>query len=144
MPLTQAELLLASERRLKYQGTAKVDVDQICFQRRPDPAKAERLRRILLKERCLRLDVRNHVVCVVSRQNLEASLQAARSTAAALMTNDAESYPFLQFPDQALIGLHGLHRIEVSREILPPFDRWWTVDIYLDGCSPRPHYILQD
>ncbi|ODH50726.1 hypothetical protein GX48_03234 [Paracoccidioides brasiliensis] len=63
---TQAEIQLAAERRLKYQGKAKINLDQIQVPLDSDTKKLERLRGIFLKEGCLRLDDRNHVVCTVS------------------------------------------------------------------------------
>jgi hypothetical protein len=32
-----------------------------------------------------------------------------------------------------LRALHGRHRDQAGAEVLPPTDRWWTVDLYLDG-----------
>jgi hypothetical protein len=68
LQFTQVETRLASERRLKYQGTAKVGLDEITFHptstAKVDEAKLERLRRIFRKEGCRRLDVRNHVSAI--------------------------------------------------------------------------------
>ncbi|KGM92148.1 uncharacterized protein PADG_11684 [Paracoccidioides brasiliensis Pb18] len=61
---TQAEIQLAAERRLKYQGKAKINLDQIQVPLDSDTKKLERLRGIFLKEGCLRLDDRNHVITV--------------------------------------------------------------------------------
>lgn len=135
--LTQAEIRLAAERRLKYQGTAKINLNQIQVPLDSDTKKLKRLRGIFLKEGCLRLDDRNHVVCTVSRRNLEASLQRAGATAGSLLTNSAELYQHLCFPDENVKCLHGRHRIKVGRKVLPPTDRWWTVDLYLDGKMSR-------
>ncbi|ODH45032.1 hypothetical protein ACO22_00424 [Paracoccidioides brasiliensis] len=68
---TQAEIQLAAERRLKYQGKAKINLDQIQVPLDSDTKKLERLRGIFLKEGCLRLDDRNHVVCTVSPGRVE-------------------------------------------------------------------------
>jgi hypothetical protein len=77
---TEREVRLATERRLKYQGTAKVSLDQINFDpplpRDLDAKNLERLCEIF-RNSCCRLDVINHVPAVVSRQDLAMSLQHA-------------------------------------------------------------------
>jgi hypothetical protein len=57
-----------------------------------------------------------------------------------LLTNDPTRLPDLKFATGQLRALHGRHRVQAAAEVLPPADRWWTVDLYLDGesCS----YIL--
>jgi hypothetical protein len=134
---TEEEVRLATERRVKYQGTAKVSLDQIQFDpplpRDLDNKNLERLRQIFRKSRCRRLDVDNHVPAVVSRQDLTGSLQRAGVPASALMTKHPEQFPVLQFSPGQLHGLHGRHRVQAGFELLPPVDRWWTVDLYLDG-----------
>ncbi|OJD11086.1 hypothetical protein AJ78_08071 [Emergomyces pasteurianus Ep9510] len=41
----------------------------------------------------------------------------------------------LHFHNGELRGLHGRHRVQVGSELLPPVDRWWTVDLYLDDVG---------
>ncbi|TAQ83715.1 hypothetical protein B7494_g7958 [Chlorociboria aeruginascens] len=36
-----------------------------------------------------------------------------------------------------LTCLHGRHRIQAAREILPPTDAWWAVDLYLADAHPE-------
>ncbi|KMU92686.1 hypothetical protein CIHG_10512 [Coccidioides immitis H538.4] len=85
---TEEEVRVATERRLKYQGTAKVRLDQIQF----DPPLPRDL--------------------------------------------NSKKYPMLHFHNSKLHGLHGRHRVQVVSELLPPVDRWWMVDLYLDGILP--------
>jgi hypothetical protein len=137
LQFTQVETRLASERHLKYQGTAKVGLDEITFHptstTKVDEAKLERLRRIFRKEGCRRLDVRNHATAVVSKTHLDRALGDAHVSASALLTNPPSSFPTLRFGVGQLQCLHGQHRIRIGRELLPPGDRWWSVDIYLEG-----------
>ncbi|RMJ21833.1 hypothetical protein PHISP_07299 [Aspergillus sp. HF37] len=134
---TEEEVRLASERRLKYHGTAKVSLDQIAFDpplpRDLDPKNLKRIKEIFRKNRCRRFDIDNHVPAIISRRDLAAALQQAQVPARALMTNIAERLPTLRFSAGQLWGLHGRHRAQVASEVLPPLDRWWTVDLYLDG-----------
>jgi hypothetical protein len=134
---TDAEIQLAKERSLKYQGTAKINLNQIVLHpsasREFDPKTVERLREIFVRTGCERLDIRNHVSAVVSRQHLETALQTRHASARALLSNPPDQYLDLQFPTGAVQCLHGRHRLKAGEEVLPPSDQWWTVDLYLNG-----------
>ncbi|KAL4984462.1 hypothetical protein BDW68DRAFT_180652 [Aspergillus falconensis] len=134
---TDAERRLATERHLRYQGTAKVWLDEIYYhsESKLDSVKLDRLRRIFRKDGCRRLDIRNHATAVVSREVLETSLSNAGVSQKALLTNPPNQFPVLRFESGQLQCLHGRHRIEVGKELLPPTDRWWTFDIYLSDMS---------
>ncbi|PYH76418.1 hypothetical protein BO82DRAFT_426169 [Aspergillus uvarum CBS 121591] len=136
---TEEEVRLARERRLKYLGTAKVKLNQIQFDpplpRDLDPKNVSRLREIFRKNRCRRLDVDNHVPAVVSRHNLDVALRKANISALSQLTNNRDQLPLLDFPTGELQALHGRHRIQAGAELLPPADRWWSVDIYLDDIG---------
>lgn len=134
---TDEESRLAKERHLKYKGTAKVDINDISFHptvsRQIDNGKLERLRRIFRTEGCRRLDINNQVTAVVSGEHLQSALERAGIAAEALMTNSPDQLPQLHFPVGQLECLHGLHRITAGKDFLPPADRWWPIDIYLEG-----------
>ncbi|KAF7136920.1 hypothetical protein CNMCM5793_006582 [Aspergillus hiratsukae] len=123
--LTDTELQLTRERSLKYKGTAKVYINQIVahpsISRGLDPKNVDRLCEIFSRDRCRRLDVRNHVTAVVSRQHLEMALASA-----------------------GVQCLHGQHRLKAAEELLPPSDQWWTVDLYLDDISSNLQAALVD
>lgn len=78
---TEEEIRLATERRLKYLGAAKVNIYQIQFDpplpRDLDPKNLDRLREVFRKNRCRRLDIDNHVPATVSRQDLADALRKA-------------------------------------------------------------------
>lgn len=135
---TDTERQLTIERQLKYQGTAKIGLDQISFHRsvntKVDQKNVERLCEIFRKDTCHRLDIRNHVTAIVSRRHLRRACRAAGITNNEdLMTNSTAHYPRLQFPAGQVQCLHGLHRLKAGEETLPPTEQWWTVDLYLDG-----------
>jgi Protein of unknown function (DUF3723). len=136
---TEEEVQLATERRLKYIGAAKVSISQIQFDpplpRDLDTKNVARLRSVFRKNRCRRLDVDNHIPAIVSRLDLANALRRANIPQQSLLTNDAHQLPRLGFMAGQLQGLHGRHRVQAGAEILPPADRWWTVDLYLDGMS---------
>ncbi|BCR83589.1 uncharacterized protein ACHE_10991S [Aspergillus chevalieri] len=142
---TSAEWQLTTERQLKYQGTAKIDLDQISFRAsantKVDQKNVERLCEIFRKDACHRLDIRNHVTAIVSRQDLRRACQDGGITNEDLMANNTACYPRLQFPTGQVQCLHGQHRLKAAEETLPPTERWWTVNLYLDGlpfASPHP------
>lgn len=134
---TEEEIQLVTERRLKYLGAAKVNIYQIQFEpplpRDLDPKNLNRLREVFRKNRCRRLDVDNHVPAVVSPQVLAEALRKANVPQQSLLTNEPHQSPQLGFAVGQLRALHGRHRVQAGAEVLPPTDRWWTVDLYLDG-----------
>ncbi|ODM24144.1 hypothetical protein SI65_01734 [Aspergillus cristatus] len=141
---TNAEWQLTTERKLKYQGTAKIDLDQISFHAfantKVDQKNVERLCEIFRKDTCRRLDIRNHVTAMISRRHLKRACQAGGITNEDLMANNTACYPRLQFPTGQVQCLHGQHRLKAAEETLPPTERWWTVDLYLDGLPfASPH-----
>lgn len=134
---TEEEVQLASERQLKYIGTAKVSISQIQFDpplpRDLDPKNLDRLRRVFRQNHCRRLDVDNHVPAIVSPHDLTNALRKANISQQSLLTTDARQLPRISFVEGRLLGLHGRHRVQAGAEVLPPADRWWTVDLYSDG-----------
>lgn len=136
--LTDAEYRLTTERQLKYQGTAKVNLDQISLQplssREIDHKNVERLHEIFGKDGCNRLDLRNHVTAVVSMQHLQRACHAMGLTLEELKSRQ-QQYPRLAFRGRQVKCLHGQHRLQAAEDFLFPSDRWWTVDLYLDGLD---------
>ncbi|KAJ5198755.1 uncharacterized protein N7498_007872 [Penicillium cinerascens] len=146
---TDEEVQLASERRLKYLGTAKVRLNEIMFNpplpEDLDPKNLERLREIFRKHRCRRLDIENHVPAIVSREGFEEALHKAHISAEDLSASSANTLPLLRFPAGELKGLHGRHRAQVGSEMLAPVDRWWIVDLYLnDICGNLLSSLIEE
>ncbi|KAJ5644237.1 uncharacterized protein N7484_006744 [Penicillium longicatenatum] len=133
------ELALALERHSKYIGTAKVSLDQLRFvPALPDgidSRKSERLQEIFKIGQCARLDVQNHIPAIISHDAIEGSLAFSGITRADLLNASSDRPPLLNFPNGQLKALHGRHRIEAASKALFPDDRWWTVDLYLDGIT---------
>ena len=95
----QAKLQLVTERCLKYQGTARVNLDQIDIHPKQskdlDERNVERLCGVFRQEGCRRLEVQNHVLAVVSREHLEIALRNAQITVGSLLTNSPDTFPYL-------------------------------------------------
>lgn len=140
---TEEEIWLATEWRLKYLGAAKVSIYQLHFDpplpQDLDPKNLDWLCEIFLKNCCHCLDVDNHVPVIVSRPDLANALQKVNIPQWSLLTNDSHQLPQLGFTAGQLRALHGCHRVQAGAEVLPPADRWWTVDLYLDGMPCKIH-----
>ncbi|KAH1508953.1 hypothetical protein KXX29_006087 [Aspergillus fumigatus] len=141
--LTDTERQLATERQLKYQGTAKINLTEISLHpsvdRTIDQKNVQRLCHIFLKDGCQRLDIRNHVTAIVSRRHLTRACHDAGLTPEELKSHQRQ-YPHLRFSGHPVQCLHGQHRLKAGEETLAPSDQWWIVDLYLDGLT-RPHLI---
>lgn len=137
LQFTAIETRLATERRLKFQGTAQVDLRQIGFDSRStrqlDRKNVDRLCRIFEEVGCQNLAIENRIPAVISSEALATALRNANITAQELRADSTSTIPQLQFADGQLRGLHGRHRIAAGSEILLPGYRCWAVDLYLDG-----------
>jgi hypothetical protein len=134
----------AAERRRKYQGTVKISIDQITPHpscRKLDRENVERLCSIFRKESCRRTDIGNELTAMVSKLDLDRALEAAGLDINNLSRRDAPVYSELHFGIGQIQCLHGQHRLRAASKVLPPHDRWWLVDLYLDGmCGTGAHY----
>ena len=132
------EFRIQAEKSIKYRGSARVNLDNLYFasnwQRELSRKNVERLKGIFRVEGVRRLELGYHVPAVVDKADLDACKEASDVSTEQLMSNSDHNLPFLNFPAQyRLICLHGRHRIQAAREILPQVEAWWTVDFYLSG-----------
>ncbi|KAH3009784.1 hypothetical protein KXW60_001053 [Aspergillus fumigatus] len=145
--LTDTERQLATERQLKYQGTAKINLTEISLHpsvdRTIDQKNVQRLCHIFLKDGCQRLDIRNHVTAIVSRRHLTRACHDAGLTPEELKSHQRQ-YPHLRFSGHPVQCLHGQHRLKAGEETLAPSDQWWIVDLYLDDISQDLQHALVD
>lgn len=131
------DIRLEGERRLKYKGTARINLDVLYFRWdqlcRSDKKHVEKLERCFEKEGCHRLPVLNHVAAIINPSDLDAAMRRSGVT---VLTNNEAAFSELTFPDGfQLQCLNGLHRILAGRKFLSPRDKWWVVDLYLSGMS---------
>lgn len=132
------EVRLVKERRLKFQGTARVKLNDIGhFQttRQYDPKNVERLCGVFRETGCHRFDIQNHVTALVTRHALKRACRSAGMKARKLLQVPPDKSPVLAFLPGEISCLHGQHRLRAAEEILPPSEQWWTVDLYLDGMN---------
>lgn len=143
---SEHENTLALERQGKYIGRAKVNLDELCFVPAlpdgTDSRKVRRLQEIFKNGQCARFDIRNHIPAVVSQESIEISLAISHVTRAELLNASPNKFPHLKFSSGQVLVLHGRHRIQAASRALFPDDRWWTVDLYLDGILSARHMML--
>uniref|UniRef100_A0A093VIQ3 Uncharacterized protein n=1 Tax=Talaromyces marneffei PM1 TaxID=1077442 RepID=A0A093VIQ3_TALMA len=132
---SESEWRTDQERRAKYLGTAKVKINQILLPLEYDQDKVQGLRDLFYRQGCDRLSPRNHVVAVISKENLLATCYNSHINIEALINNRSDSYDQLDFPIGQLECLQGQHRLRAGKEYLGPSDQWWTVDLYADDIS---------
>lgn len=142
---SEEELRLEKERYVKYQGTARVRLEVLDFQwnepRELSRKNVERLKEIFQGDKMLhgnvrRLDPRNHIPAVIEQSDLNDAILTSEVSAERLLSNPDNNPPVLKFAaGYRLTCLHGQHRIQAAREVLPPTDAWWAVDLYLAGMN---------
>ncbi len=124
---------LQREKGIKYQGSARVRLEHIGFSDEPGvlgKSIVKNLVSIFEGEGCFQQDSRHHVPAVIDQEQLELALGISGNSSDLLLGN-AE----LRFPsDFRLKCLHGRHRVQAGREMIPP-QSWWTVDLYLAGIA---------
>ncbi|KAJ5808839.1 hypothetical protein N7474_010108, partial [Penicillium riverlandense] len=145
---TPREIHLATERSLKYQGTAKIRLDKIYFDaryaRQLDRQNVERLRRIFGEEGCQNLALQHRIPAIVSSNHLKSALQEANVNASALLAKSEANIPCLDFQSGQVQGLHGFHRVTAGLECLQHPHRFWAVDLYLSDIGDDLKRTLVD
>ncbi|KAI9035295.1 uncharacterized protein KD926_003767 [Aspergillus affinis] len=134
---------LTTEGRQTCLGTARLKLSQIHFAEspwRPDEQQLYYLREKFHKAKLERLKPRNHLKAIVSRQSLAQALRHAGIEESILRNPDPTAWPVLDFPNKEITSLQGRYRVELGRELLPPGDQWWAVDLYPPEISTE----LQD
>lgn len=141
----EQERRLATERCLKFKGTARIKLDVLDFpleeSTEPDKKNIERLKNLFQGANlCDRLNLLNHIPATIDQHHLTAALVASGVSAESLLAGQPDGYPELDFPaGYRLPCLHGRHRVLAAAEILPRGDRRWAIDLYLGGESSPKH-----
>jgi len=132
------ERQLATERSLKYWGTASVDIDILDFPCEEDEENVEKLVD-LFRADCRNLNPRYHIPAKVDKHKLDAALALSKLTFQQLRAGpDPEyGYPVLKFPPGFRLECrHGIHRAKAATRVLPPEARRWLIDLYDSGRIP--------
>jgi hypothetical protein len=125
---------IETERRRKYQGSAKVTLESINILPSPHRKRVDQLKRIFEREGCKPEYVVNHVLLLIDKETLERALEESRITQRTLLARGGTLYPELRLPrGRKLTCLHGNHRLQAGKEYLSPRNKWWVADLYLAG-----------
>ena len=137
------ERRLARERTLKHKGTASIEIKVLEFpyeeSGEADESDVERVKKLFCKQAEVdRLYFRNHVPATISERDLADAMTASGVSAERMLADSDEDYPKLNFPlGYRLECLHGRDRVLAGAAVLPPGDKRWTVDLYLNGTPRR-------
>ncbi|KAL6716955.1 hypothetical protein ACLMJK_004868 [Lecanora helva] len=140
-----------AEKYSRFYGTAKIHLKHLVFQSTSElpsqltlnPKNVERLTQIFRLEGCQRLDLEHHVPAIISKEDLDSSLQLSGIGVEDLRRR--ASPPTLYLPEaKPLICLHGKHRVAAARNVLLPGNKWWTVDLFSDDLDNRVVVDIRD
>lgn len=130
---------LEREKRIKYKASARIRLEHYDFSKNEpgvlDKSVVKNLVSIFEGEGCFHQDSRHHVPAVIDREQLDLALHSSGIPSDVLLGNAQTEWPELRFPSGfRLECLHGRHRVQAGREMVPA-QLWWTVDLYLAGMT---------
>src|SRR5437773_7840139 len=140
MEQAQVEIIerkIAEDRGKYYRGTAIVRFEYLHFgsqcPRELDRENVESLKDTFMKQGCLRLEPKHHIPALIDQQALDLAIKSSRAVSLDTLLNNPKAVPpeLKMPPNYSLECIQGLHWVEAGKEILPPKDKWWTVDLYL-------------
>ena len=125
-----------------FKGYARVCLDVLEFKEaasaghRPVSEKnVARLVRIFQIEGCQRADLQNFIKVTVSQDDLTSAQSIAPDSV--LQHIPARWEDVALFPISSARGFTGLHRTLAAAQYLAPNDKWWVVELYLQGQTLR-------
>lgn len=135
--------IIWEQRATNYRGTVRVKLETLKFgiegSRQLDVQNVRRLQHIFQDQGCYRLDPENRIPAVIDQQALENAMRSSDTTLAALLQIPQTSPPFLKFPAGfRLQCLKGQSRAKAAEMVLRPEERWWGIDLYLEGSFRDP------
>lgn len=141
--VTDYEQDISKDKASNLRGKARVMIAALKHtpesMRDLDNTNVERLKDIFTMEGCRRDAPERHVPVVISMDDVTRAIALTGSTEVSLdklLDNPKELPPLLKFPPGVHIQcLTGKHRIQAAKECttLPASERWWIVDLYLEG-----------
>ncbi|OAL33366.1 hypothetical protein AYO20_07377 [Fonsecaea nubica] len=145
---------IVRDKASNFRGKARVMLNVLRFTpeniRDLDRANVERLKAIYEEEGCLREGPERHVPAIISLADLTRAIEFTGTSEVSLdrlLDNPKELPPLLKFPPNVHIEcLTGKHRIQAARESakLRAVDKWWIVDLYLEGLSDKSKRALSE
>lgn len=131
---------LEHEKHAKYRGSFNIRIDCINYKNtliiggKSQQKENQSLERLLEEENCSRRDnARYHAMALISPSILAESLRISGLDESNLKFTSAP-YPRLELPDGIKLDcLHGSGRLAAANRLLSGPDKWWVIDLLLDG-----------
>lgn len=137
---------IAEDRSANYRGTVRVRFEFLEFDaesaRELDPKNVQRLIGIYETAGCHRSNPEHRIPAVISQKDLDLAIKHSATSLESLLTHSSGQPQDLKFPQHhSLICLHGQHRVEAAKRWakLSPKEKWWVVDLYLEGMMNCPY-----
>jgi hypothetical protein len=139
------ERKVCEDRCTNFRGTATVRLELLDFvdfdgfdveESSDNTDNVERLKGIFKDEGCFRFEPENRISAIIDQQSLEDAIQATPLVASVetLLSNPKGVPHALRLPSNyRLKCLQGRSRVQAAKEFLPPDQRSWAVDLYLEG-----------
>jgi len=125
--LQEKDVRIFREKSRAFCGSYKIQLGKLQPEGLPynprqlDKNNVSRLVNVFQNEGCLRRQPENHVPALISRACLATVPRKKEADLQVLELNNAVVY------------LHGRHRIEAAQKVFLGSERWWMVDLYSDG-----------
>lgn len=123
----------AHAKHLNFEGFARIRLSTLSFDKHRflSSKNVKRLQKIYGVEGCQRLDDRNFVDVLVTKERLNQTLLAQPSAIQQLPPENWNTCPIIDI--DSLSCLTGLHRIEAAKRYLDANEQWWVARIYTNG-----------
>jgi hypothetical protein len=131
--LADFERRIAGDRSANYRGTALIRLEVLeCEEDNDDIKRLE----TIFKGGCYRLDPKYRFHAAIDQRDLDDAIQLSETSSAALLKNPQGLPPELKFPQNfRLKCFKGRSCAEAAINTLEPEDRWWAVDLFLNGMK---------
>ncbi|MCJ1250104.1 hypothetical protein MMC30_007330 [Trapelia coarctata] len=140
----EEELRYFIDKQFHFRGSAKVSLNSLRFDdvaRTLNPKNVARLLRIYQYEGCLRLEREHYIPVIIDEAQLSRICQQSNVEAKSLLSGTLVA---LNCENIRLSCLYGQHRLAAAKEFLEPGDKWWSVDIYIQGCETSTIVNIQE
>jgi hypothetical protein len=129
---------IRAEKTLKHLGTARIEVDALCFPDSDGPniENVKRLNKLFRLQRDLDPgELQNRIPAVIDENDLREALSASGLSEESLLSNGRD-YPTLHFCRGFRLNcLRGEDRVEAVKQVFRSSDIRWAVDLFAAGLK---------
>ncbi|KAF5127200.1 hypothetical protein E5D57_008128 [Metarhizium anisopliae] len=131
---------IRAEKTLKHLGTARIEVDALCFPDSDGPniQNVKRLKNLFRLQHDLDPgELQNRIPAVIDENDLREALATSGFSLDSLLSN-GQDYPTLHFRrEYRLKCLRGEDRVEAAKQVFRSSDVRWVVDLFAAGLKAR-------